>query len=330
MATNPPRAWRNILRSSLLPSCVVRSVANCFPFTSVVYVHLQPKVATLRVEKSARSRTNTLIINSPPLTYVKIRYIIHCLFWDLDSNMVLVRTSLLGAALLGLAGCVGGTQTSGQSDGIFDPFETTNRRIHEFNRTIDKAILSPASEVYGIVPEELRLLLDNAATNLTEPTNFVNHVLQADPESAGVVLLRFAINSTVGIAGLGDPASEIGLFDRGTDFGETLAAWGLPEGAYIELPLLGASTVRNTVGIVVDFAIDPLNYVITEEQAYYLFALRGLSIVGTRLEYADLINTLLYESADSYAAQRLAYLQNKRRAVAGETVVEDLDDPFAE
>jgi len=240
------------------------------------------------------------------------------------------RAVVFGAALSGLGACADTTQTTGMRDGIVDPFEATNRRIHAFNKAVDSAVLAPAAQIYGIVPEQLRAALDNSAGNLTEPRNFVNHVLQGDPESAGVVLLRFLMNSTVGIAGLGDPAADVGLFERSTDFGETLAAWGLPEGAYIELPLLGASTVRNTVGIVVDFAIDPLNYVITEEQAYYLFALRGLSIVGDRLEYSDLVNSLLYESADSYAAQRLAYLQNKRRAVAGETVVEDLDDPFAQ
>lgn len=244
--------------------------------------------------------------------------------------MVGFRSVLFGVALFGLAGCAATSQTSGAEDGIFDPFESTNRQIHAFNKAVDTTVLQPASRIYAIVPEDLRAMLDNGVTNLTEPRNFVNHVLQGDPESAGVNLLRFVLNTTVGIAGLGDPAAEIGVFERSTDFGETLGVWGLPEGPYIELPLLGPSSVRNTAGMVVDLAIDPLNYIVTEEQAYYLFALRGLSLVGERLEYADLVNSLLYESADSYAAQRLAYLQNKRRAVAGETVIEDLDDPFAE
>tara|TARA_R110002124_G_scaffold174013_4_gene341622 strand:+ start:427 stop:1176 length:750 start_codon:yes stop_codon:yes gene_type:complete len=241
------------------------------------------------------------------------------------------RAVLLFGAVA-LSGCAGtGTgQTTGMNDGINDPFEPTNRSIHAFNKAVDGLILAPAAEIYSIVPPELREMLDNGAGNLGEPRNFVNHVLQGDPESAGVVLARFLLNSTVGIAGLGDPAAEIGLFSRTTDFGETMAVWGLPSGPYIELPFFGASSVRDSIGIVVDLAIDPLNYVITEEQAYYLLALRGLSLVGDRLAYADLVNTLLYESTDSYAAQRLAYIQNKRRAVAGETVVEDLDDPFAQ
>ena len=279
-------------------------------------MHLQPKVATLRVEKSARSRTNTLIINSPPLTYLKIRYIIHYVFWDLDSNMVLVRTSLLSAALLGLAGCVGGTQTSGQSDGIFDPFESTNRRIHEFNRTIDKVILSPASEVYGIVPEELRLLLDNAATNLTEPTNFVNHVLQADPESAGVVLLRFAINSTLGVLGIFDVAGNAdfyqgsapqGLRRQEEDFGQTLATWGVPAGPYIILPLLGPSTLRDAFSLGVDSATNPMFHIEKQGAKDKLLALRIIDLRDSLLPLDD----TMQRAQDPYVFLRSAFRQNR-------------------
>lgn len=268
-----------------------------------------------------------------PLIQAVIRYILQCKVIMEIAIMRAARTLSFAAAMLAglaLSGCAGSTQMTGQSDGILDPFEATNRQIHAFNKAVDSAILGPAARVYGVIPEDLRMVLDNASDNLTEPRNFINHVLQGDPDSAGVVLARFLLNSTLGIAGLGDPAADMGLFERTTDFGETMAAWGLPEGPYIELPLLGPSSVRNTLGMVVDLAIDPVNYIVTEEQRNYLFALRGLSLVGSRLEYADLINTLLYESADSYAAQRLSYLQNKRRAVAGETVIEDLDDPFAQ
>lgn len=236
---------------------------------------------------------------------------------------------LIGAALaVSLGACASGHNLS--EGEVYDPFETTNRTIHDFNKLVDGLVVGPAAEVYGsVVPEDIQTVVNNAARNLGEPNAFLNHVLQGDGDDAGTTFLRFVVNSTVGFAGLGDPAAEMGLFEKPTDFGETLAVWGANEGAYIELPLLGPSTVRDTVGIVVDLAIDPLNYVITREQAYYLLALRGVNLIGKRHTYDDLISVLLYESADSYAAQRLSYMQNKRHAVSGGTVIEDLEDPYA-
>ena len=214
---------------------------------------------------------------------------------------------------------------------VYDPFEEANRTIHQFNKVVDEAVVGPVAHVYGaVIPEDLRTVVENTARNLGEPNAFVNHMLQGDGDAASNTLARFLLNSTIGIGGLFDPAADLGIFEEPTDFGETLAVWGVEEGAYIELPILGPSTVRDSVGIAVDLAMDPLNYVITREQAYYLLALRGVNLIGKRHTYDDLISVLLYESADSYAAQRLSYMQNKRHAVAGgETVLDDLEDPYA-
>lgn len=233
-----------------------------------------------------------------------------------------------GALIASLGACSTGHNLS--EGEVFDPFESTNRSVHEFNKMMDELVVGPASDVYGsVVPADIRMVVENAARNLGEPNAFVNHILQGDGDDASTTLIRFLLNSTIGFAGLGDPAADMGVFEKPTDFGETLAVWGVNEGAYIELPLLGPSSVRDTVGIVVDLAIDPLNYVVTREQAYYLLALRGINLIGKRHTYDDLISVLLYESADSYAAQRLSYLQNKRHAVSGGTVIEDLEDPYA-
>lgn len=236
---------------------------------------------------------------------------------------------LISASLvLSLGACAGGQDLA--PDEIFDPFESTNRSIHAFNKLVDTAVLAPVSDVYGtVVPEELRMIVDNTARNFGQPNAFINHILQGNGDDASDTLARFLINSTLGLGGLFDPAAEMGIFDAPTDFGETLAVWGVAEGAYLELPIMGPSSVRDTIGIAVDLAIDPLNYLITREQAYYLLALRGVNLVGKRNAYDDLINVLLYESADSYAAQRLSYMQNKRYAVQGETVIDDLEDPYA-
>lgn len=240
------------------------------------------------------------------------------------------RTGLPVAALLLalLGGCAASVPQSPED--IYDPFENVNRGIHDFNKAVDGLILRPVSGAYGaVVPPELRSMLDNSMTNLGQPRTFINHVLQGDGDDAGVTLSRFLINSTLGFAGLFDAAAEFGVFDKPTDFGETLASWGVAEGPYVELPFLGASTVRDTVGMVVDVLIDPVNHMVTEEQAYYLFGLRALNLIGTRHEYDDLVNALLYESADSYAAQRLSYMLNKRHAIAGEVDIDALEDPYA-
>jgi len=232
--------------------------------------------------------------------------------------------------LVSLGACASGQTNIGEGE-IYDPFESTNRAIHEFNIALDTLVVGPVADVYGsVVPEDVQTIVENAARNLGEPSSFVNHVLQGNGDSAGDTLMRFVINSTLVMAGLADPAADMGIFEAPTDFGETLAAWGAPEGAYIELPVLGPSTVRDTIGIVVDLTIDPMNYVVTKEQAYYMLALKGVNLIGRRNTYDDLITLLLYESADSYAAQRLSYMQNKRYQVSGgQTNIDDLEDPYA-
>jgi len=248
----------------------------------------------------------------------------------MTAKVKIINWVMSGLVLASLSACASG-QTNLAEGEIYDPFEATNRSIHEFNIALDKLVVGPVASVYGtVVPKDIRTVVENAARNLGEPNAFVNHLLQGNGDAASDTLIRFVVNSTIGLAGLADPAADMGIFESSTDFGETLAAWGAPEGAYIELPILGPSTVRDTVGVVVDLMIDPINYVVTQEQAYYMLALKGVNLIGKRNTYDDLISLLLYESADSYAAQRLSYMQNKRYAVSGgETEIDDLEDPYA-
>ncbi len=216
------------------------------------------------------------------------------------------------------------------TDHIYDPFEETNRQIHEFNKAVDEMALAPAASAYGaILPEEIQQVIDNSANNLELPGQVVNHILQGDLPDALQTTTRFLLNSTLGIAGMFDPASDFGLFEVPTDFGETMSIYGFAEGPYLELPFLGASTVRGTVGMAVDFAIDPIRQIIPSPEREYLFVLKGFNLVGDRHAYSDLVNVLLYESSDSYASQRITYLQNMRHNAVDEVVIEDLEDPFA-
>lgn len=241
-------------------------------------------------------------------------------------NSVL-RTNGLLVSLFIVSACASGPVPT---DHIYDPFEETNRQIHEFNKSIDAIVLAPAANTYGaVVPEEIRDVVDNSANNLALPGHALNHVLQGQILDSLQTAARFTVNSTLGLAGMFDPASNFGLFEVPTNFGETLETYGIAEGPYLELPLVGGSTARGTAGIVIDFIIDPLRQYIPSPEREYLFLLKGLNIVGDRHSYSDLVNVLLYESSDSYASQRIAYLQNMRHNVKTELVIEDLEDPFA-
>ncbi|WP_161863019.1 MlaA family lipoprotein [Algicella marina] len=233
----------------------------------------------------------------------------------------------LAIVALGVAGC---TDTSELSSGNQDPYEDTNRKVHAFNKGLDKNLLKPTSEAYGgVVPQPVRKGISNAVTNINEPLAFINHALQGDFDDAGATFARFAVNTVFGFGGLLDIGTDAGIYERPTDFGETMAVWGVREGAYVELPVFGPSSERDVAGRVVDFAMNPTTYVLTPTQQQVLAGATVADIVNQRYEFASVINALLYESADSYSAARIAYLQNKAQALSGGVSEDDLEDPYA-
>jgi phospholipid-binding lipoprotein MlaA len=214
-----------------------------------------------------------------------------------------------------------------------DPYESVNRQIHDFNKDLDTALLRPAGQAAADLPDFVRLPVANFADNVGLPGAVLNGVLQLDIEGVTKNTLRFLINSTVGVLGLFDPAGAIGIDEEETDFGETLAVWGVPEGAYVELPVLGPSTERDAVGQIVDFIIDPLDQVGRPPMLDYGTASRVADIVITRGTFGDTLDSILYESADSYAQSRLFYLQNRRFELGqsgGDTVVDPYADGFVD
>lgn len=215
-------------------------------------------------------------------------------------------------------------------DSIHDPLEPANRAIHQVNKGLDTVVLRPASLVYAaVLPDPVEDMVSNAASNLGEPSDALNHLLQGDVESVLVAVGRFGVNSTLGIAGLFDPATGLGMAARPTDFGETLAQWGVGEGPYLELPVFGPSTTRDAFGRVVDTLSDPVGLVANSQQADYILVTRVLDTVDQRHRYSFLVDGVLYESADSYTAARIAYLQNRRAGLKGEVDEADIEDPFA-
>lgn len=226
----------------------------------------------------------------------------------LRSSMVVLLT---GGALT-LAGCTVPGPDHPKAE-VFDPYEDGNRKTHEFNRAMDSALVRPAAKGYvAIVPEGIALSVGRFADNLGEPTSAVNHLMQADVPGVVRNLSRFVVNVTLGFGGLFDPATDLGITADDSDFGETLHVWGAPEGAYVELPFLGPSNERDAVGKVVDVFTDPLGYVLPTREANIATGVKITSKVGDRGRYADIVDSILYESADSYAQGRSMFTQNRR------------------
>lgn len=203
-------------------------------------------------------------------------------------------------------------------DTIADVDERQNRAMHQVNVTLDRTVLGPVARGYGAaVPDPLRQGISNFATNLSQPSYVVNNILQVRLGQATQNTLRFLINSTIGIGGLFDPATALGVPARQTDFGETLHVYGIGEGDFVMLPVLGPSTTRDTVGLLVDIATDPVRLVVPLPERRYASGTGVLDTLGTRYDNDETINALLYDSADSYAQLRSLYLQNRRFRLGG-------------
>ena len=235
---------------------------------------------------------------------------------------------------LATAVAVSACSTATTPGGINDPYEEVNRRNHELNRALDKALIRPAGKGYSkAVPPAVADSVSNFASNLSLPSSVVNNVLQGDLGGALQNTVRLAFNTVFGFGGLADPAAEFGLHEKEADFGGTLHAWGVQEGAFVELPIVGPSTERDAVGKVVDLFTNPLSYVLPSPEKYAGTAANVVSKVGDRGRYSDTIDSILYESADSYAQARLIYLQNRRFELGGEegsAYVDPYDDPYGD
>ncbi len=235
--------------------------------------------------------------------------------------------TLAALTLLVLAGC--GQTTSSSTVDIFDPFEDENRETHQLNLALDRAIVRPVGVGYSkFLPDEIETSIGNFADNLDLPGVVVNNYLQGNFEGVFTNSLRFAVNSTVGLGGFFDPAGEFGIHEISGDFGQTLHVWGVGEGAYVELPVLGPSTERDVLGLAVDLFTNPLGYVLPSPEKYVGVGAGVASRLGDRGRFAGAVDSVLYESADSYAQARQLYL-TRRRAELGQGDAATEVDPFA-
>ena len=217
-----------------------------------------------------------------------------------------------------------------------DPLEPMNRAIFAVNTTFDKALFRPVVKTYNkVVPEDGRRGLSNFLNNLMAPYVMANEILQGKPKQAGTMLLRFLTNSTIGIAGLFDPATKMGLTRYDEDLGQTLAVWGIGSGPYIVLPLFGPSNLRDTVGLAGEFYLDPASIAIDEADVWknVFLGVDGLSYLRFGLDAFDFrarndeLFDELYETSDPYALARSAYRQLREFEISdgelGETKEEE-------
>ncbi len=249
----------------------------------------------------------------------------------MSSLQMIIIPSLLRPALLcvavALTACTPSDSVTRSS--IYDPHEGQNREIHEFNKEVDRFLLSPASNGYGsIFPDEIRGLFSNFADHLSLPNDVINNTLQGNLPEAGSTAARFVLNTIFGFAGFVDTVGEFGMPRHDTDFGETLYVWGADEGAYVELPFFGPSTTRDSIGMMVDVIMDPFFVVVREPTRYIGGVAYVVNAMGDRYDYDATIDSILYESADSYAQARILYLQNRRHELGMTSEDSALDPEF--
>ncbi len=225
-------------------------------------------------------------------------------------------------AVVMLASCAAAPKNDPESvaeyQKINDPAEPTNRFIFSFNQGLDKVIIKPLTSFYrGLFPDPLRKGVHNFLNNLKTPVVLANDILQGEPERAGDTVMRFLINSTAGIGGLRDQASEWGYDAHEEDFGQTLAVWGVGEGPYLMLPLFGPSNPRDAIGKLVDYFLDPINWWAENSDNDWVPLTR--TIVGgvdTRDQLWDILDDLEKSSIDFYAAIRSLYRQRRNEDIS--------------
>lgn len=191
-----------------------------------------------------------------------------------------------------------------------DPYENFNRDMWDFNEALDENIVRPAAVGYSKIPQPIRSGMYNMVRNLDEVANTVNHGLQGEFGNAGSSIGRFLINSTVGLLGFFDVASELGLAEHDEDFGEVLATWGVPDGPFIMLPGIGPTVPIDRGGDIVDGTYFPLDN-ITSPWNIVRVAIKGLE---TRVRLMDQ-EQVLENSLDPYSFVKEAYLQRWRSKV---------------
>ena len=214
----------------------------------------------------------------------------------------------LAAASL-LAGCA----SAGSPAAARDPLEPLNRAVFEFNDAVDRTVLEPVARGYrDYLPEELRLVIGNVFGNLADLWTSANQLMQGKPLEALSDLSRFVLNSTLGVAGLADIATPMGLEKHHEDFGQTLGRWGVPSGPYLVLPLLGPSSLRDAPALIPDYKGDLVMAIDSKGERNNAYLLR---VIDTRAQLLRAERLVEGAALDRYSFIRDGYLQRRRNLV---------------
>ncbi|MDP2196161.1 MAG: VacJ family lipoprotein [Rhodocyclaceae bacterium] len=218
-----------------------------------------------------------------------------------------LKSAVLAVALVGL---LGGCATSGNPK---DPIEGFNRAMYGFNEAVDTVLIKPVAQGYdAVLPDPVRTGVTNFFGNIADLFIGVNNLFQGKPDQAASDLGRVLINSTIGILGLFDVATEAGLEKHEEDFGQTFGRWGVGNGAYVVLPIFGPRTVRDTAGLVLDMAADPVANVSSVPTRNTLL---GLRLVDARADMLPADKVIEEAALDKYSYVRDGYLQRRRNLV---------------
>ncbi|MFM6961933.1 MAG: VacJ family lipoprotein [Polynucleobacter victoriensis] len=236
----------------------------------------------------------------------KTGILVTVMFGQLNKKLIKM---LMWVSVALVAGCATTQQTERVAK--IDPFESINRAVFTFNENADEYVIKPAAEAYQFVlPEFVRTGVTNFFSNIGDIFVAVNNLLQGKPGNAANDIGRFLVNSTIGILGLFDVATEAGLEKNKEDFGQTLGVWGVPSGPYVVLPLFGPSSIRDTAGLVVDIKTD---FILNSNQLNHDQKV-GSTVLRVVNQRANLLNAsqLLEDAAfDKYSFLRDSYLQRR-------------------
>ena len=230
---------------------------------------------------------------------------------------------------------IGNLKWAQADDAVTEPecFEKVSRGVFKFNQGFDNIVLEPVAKVYNKLPEPIKNGTGNFTSNLANLLSIPNHLLQGDLKSAGNSTASFLINSTIGIFGLGDPASLMGIKSTKEDVGQTLGRYGFGGGCYYVLPFLGPTTLRDTLGMAADSIIDPFAHVTLREKElkgisgnrFDYFGVKGADVVDFRADNILNFESLEKNSIDLYSAQKSIYLQSRLKKIQNSDLENDQD-----
>ena len=230
----------------------------------------------------------------------------------------------LAGSLVALTACATTAQDQTATT-VYDPLENWNRGVYAFNEEVDKAVLEPVAKGYREVTNEpVRQGVSNFLSNLNQPVVFANTVLQGKPIASIDTAARFVLNTTAGVGGVFDLASMIDIPKHREDFGQTLGVWGVPNGPYLMLPVAGPSNLRDTAGLGVNAALNPLNYAEFEGDTEFRITTGVVGAIAARESLIESID-VLRDQPEPYIALRRNYTQQREAAIRDGR---EQEDPF--